>query len=92
MYSVSPRDREKYCLRVLLLHVPGATCYADLRTYDGVCHDSFQAACIARGLLDDDQEWDRALSEAISLLMSRQCRQLFVTIMTHCQPNEPGVL
>ena len=92
MYSVSPKDQEKYCLRVLLLHVPGATCYADLRTFQGVCHDSFQAACIARGLLDDDQEWDRALSEAISLLMPRQCRQLFVTILTHCQPAEPGVL
>ena len=80
MYSVSPRDREKYCLRVLLLHVPGATSYEHLRSYNGVTHDTFQAACIARGLLDDDQEWDRALSEAVSLLMPRQCRQLFATV------------
>ena len=42
--------------------------------------------------LEDDQEWDRALADAVALLMPRQCRQLFVTILTHCQPSEPHVL
>ena len=92
MYSVSPRDREKYCLRLLLLHVRGATSYEDLRSVNGVVCGSFQEACIAKGLLDDDQEWDRAIEEAISLLMPRQCRQLFVTILTHCQPADPKAL
>ena len=55
-------------------------------------YDTFQQACIARGLLDDDGEWNRALSEAVSLLMPKQCRQLFVTILTHCHPAEPNVL
>ena len=92
MYSASPRDREKYCLRTLLLHVTGPTSYEDLQTYNGVVYGSFSEACIARGLMDDDQEWDRALREAITLLMPRQCRQLFVTILTHCNPSEPNLL
>ena len=66
--------------------------FEDLRTHNGNVYGTFQEACIARGLMEDDQEWDRALTEAIALLMPRQCRQLFVTILTHCQPSEPGVL
>ena len=31
MYTASPRDREKFALRCLLLHVPGATSYQHLR-------------------------------------------------------------
>ena len=69
MYSVSPRDREKYCLRLLLLHVRGATSYEDLRSVNGVVLGSFQEACIAKGLMENDQEWDRAIQEAISLWM-----------------------
>ena len=92
MYTVSANDRERYALRCLLLHVKGATSYEDVRTYNDVVHNSFHEACIARGLLEDDREWDRALSEAVLLMMPRQCRQLFVTILTHCQPSEPLVL
>ena len=92
MYSASPRDREKFCLRSLLLHVRGASSYADLKTYNGVVYDTFQEACLARGLLENDGEWDRALSEGVALLMPQQCRQLFVTIMTHCQPSDPKQL
>ena len=36
MYTASPRDREKFALRCLLLHVPGATSYQHLRTYNDV--------------------------------------------------------
>ena len=92
MYSFSPLDREKFALRCLLLHVRGATCYEDLRTYNNILYGTFQEACLARGLLEDDREWDRALSDAVALRMPRQCRQLFVTILTHCQPSEPLIL
>ncbi|CEP09067.1 hypothetical protein, partial, partial [Parasitella parasitica] len=47
MYTVSPRDIEKYHLRLLLLHVPGATSYESLRTVNGVLHNTFQAAARA---------------------------------------------
>jgi hypothetical protein len=70
MYYVPPIQIERFHLRLLLLHVPGATCFADLRTThrgtpDEVVHPTFKAACIARGLLEDDDEWDRCLSEGV---------------------------
>ena len=51
MYTASPLDREKFALRCLLLHVKGATCFADLRKHDDVQYETFQEACIARSLL-----------------------------------------
>ena len=56
MYSISPTDPEKFYLRSLLLHVPGATCYDDLKMVDGLLVDSFREACIERHLLTDDND------------------------------------
>ncbi len=42
----------------------GATSYKHLRTVDGIEHDTFKYACIAMGLLVDDNEWHQALEEA----------------------------
>jgi hypothetical protein len=72
MYFVRPSDMERFCLRTLLHHVPGATCWEDLRTTRDahgirVVHDTFQAACQARGLLQDDAEWFKCMEEAASV-------------------------
>ena len=50
---------ERYCLRLLLHHQPGATSYADLKTVNGAAHATFQAAAVALGLLEDDAEMDK---------------------------------
>jgi hypothetical protein len=56
VYSVSPKNSEKYCLCILLHHIPGATSFEYLRTVDGVTVTSFKEACIHRQLLFDDRE------------------------------------
>ncbi len=43
---------------MLLNYVKGATSYEHLQTVDGRKHDIFKDACIAMGLLVDDNEWD----------------------------------
>ncbi|KAF5177418.1 hypothetical protein FRX31_032995, partial [Thalictrum thalictroides] len=53
-----------YYLRILLNHVKGAKDYKDLRTYNGVTYNTFKEACMARGLLDDDGEWNYGLRYA----------------------------
>jgi hypothetical protein len=63
-YFVQPSKGERYYLRVLLTHVAGATCFEDLRTTHRphtpttVVHPTFKVAYLARGLLEDDAEWD----------------------------------
>ncbi len=64
MYFVQPLEGERYYLQVLLTHVVGATCFEDLRTTHRphtpttVVHPTFKATWLARGLLQDDAEWD----------------------------------
>ena len=64
------------------------TSYEDLRTWDGVVHQKFKSACIACGLLDSDEQWDRSLMEAEQWQGGFQLWGLFVCILLHCQPAD----
>jgi hypothetical protein len=61
MYYAHATSGECYYLRILLNCVKGATSYEYLRTVDGTKHNTFKDACIAMGLLVDDNEWNQAL-------------------------------
>lgn len=78
MYTVHlGSDPERFCLRLLLLHVAGAQSFEDLKTVNGQIYDTFQKAAQVLGLWEDDTTWDVTLSEAASEKMPRQMRQLF---------------
>jgi len=89
IYAVSPREVEKFHLRLLLYHVPGAQSFQDLRTVDGAVLPSFQAAARRRGLLNDDGEWEHCLREAVSYQAPFSLRQLFAIILCFCEPAQP---
>ena len=91
IYSVSPREGERYYLRTLLLHVPGAKSFKDLRTVDNVTHNSFREACVAKGLLADDTEWKRCLQDAFRSRFE-PLTKLFATILAHCELSDPKSL
>jgi hypothetical protein len=83
---VSPSQPELYYLRVLLAQVKGATSFHDLLTTNKgtaqeVVHGSFKDACVARGLLERDDEWHDCMEEAKSCASPRQIRALFATIL-----------
>ena len=84
--------RDLFYLRMLLTIVTGPTSFANLRTFGGVEHATNQLACFARGLVDDDTEWDNAMEEAALLKSAVALRQLFVVILTSCGPKDAGVL
>lgn len=87
MYSVSPSDSERYHLRLILLHVVGATSFEDMRTFNNMIYPTFKAAATARGLILDDLEWQSALEEASSFQMPYQLRQLFAYICIFQSPS-----
>ncbi len=70
MYYAHPTSGECYYLQMLLNCIKGATSYKHLRTVDGIEHNTFKDACIAMGLLANDNEWHQPLEEA-SLWASR---------------------
>lgn len=49
---------------MLLTRRKGAISFRDLRTIDGTEHQSFKDACYVMGLLEDDNEYIEAITEA----------------------------
>ena len=64
LYSIHPTQVQLYSLRLLLNHVQGPSGFEDIRTVDGVTHDSFQSAAIARKLVKNDKMWIDCMVEA----------------------------
>ena len=92
LYFVNPRDIQRYCLRLVLLKVRGATSFEDLRIVNGTMHADFRSAALAHGLLEDDEEWSTCLSEYAQVHNPRQLRHLFATILVFCNPSFPRSL
>ena len=65
MFFVPPTGGERFYLRTLLTVVKGAKSFDDLCRYNSEePFPTFHAACLARGLLEDDGEWNQCLTEA----------------------------
>jgi hypothetical protein len=76
---VSPRDPERFALYLLMKHFPGDDKH--LITVDGHICESFGDAARRRGLLEDNQVWEKILKEAANSLNPSQMRQLFANIL-----------
>jgi hypothetical protein len=89
MYYAQPTAGECFYLRLLLTAVKGPTSYENLCTFQNIVIPSFREACLARGLLENDQEWLQCWEEAKSMAAGRQLRELFITILHDCAPSDP---
>uniref|UniRef100_A0A8C5PX79 ATP-dependent DNA helicase n=1 Tax=Leptobrachium leishanense TaxID=445787 RepID=A0A8C5PX79_9ANUR len=87
MYSVNMNsDVERFCLRLLLLHVKGATSFENIRTVGGVQFPTFKEAAQKLGLFQDEELWDLTLHEASSEMMPQLLRELFAHICALASP------
>ena len=94
MYFIKPTAGEVFYLRTLLSVTKGATSFADLRRVPGHPDPlpTFHAACLARGLLQDDGEWRVCLVEASEMHTGTRLRHLFVTLLLFGEPSQPDAL
>ena len=94
MYFIKPTAGELYYLRTLLTIVKGATSFEDLRRAPGHAQPlpTFHAACLARGLLEDDGEWRICLQEASLMQTGTRLRQLFATLLLFTDVSQPAIL
>ncbi len=92
MYQAAPSSGERFYLRLLLTAVTGAQSFQHLRTVNNVECATFKEACIAMGLLENDNEWRQCLQEAAIMQSGAQLRSLFVTLLLFCQPAKPDEL
>lgn len=88
MYYTPPTAGERFYLRLLLTISKGATSFDELRHP----YPTFYEACHARGLLEDDGEWEQCLLEASEIQVGQRLRHLFATILLFCHPSDPARL
>ncbi len=89
LYTVSVRQVERHCLRLLLINVKGATSFQHLQTVDGVESPTFKLAAIALNLLEDDRVCENTMTEAATYQMPYELRQLSVYICLYRNPADP---
>jgi hypothetical protein len=93
MFFIPPTAGEWFYLQTLLTVVKGAKSFDDLCRYNSdEPYPTFHAACIARGLLEDDGEWSQCLKEASLMQTGTQLRHLFMTILLFYTPSQPDQL
>ncbi|UYV76412.1 hypothetical protein LAZ67_14000329 [Cordylochernes scorpioides] len=88
VYTVHPTNAECYYLRLLLFHIRGPCSFQSLRTVEGVIHTTFQMACKALGLLEDDSHWNETLKEASICRNAASVRALFSTMLIFCHMSD----
>ncbi|KAJ1288125.1 hypothetical protein BS78_02G065900 [Paspalum vaginatum] len=92
IYYAHPASGDRYYMRILLNMMKGCKSFKDIRTVNGVVHQTYKSACYALGLLDDDKEWDDCIKEASYWASAAQMRQLFCTILLFCEVLDTGKL
>ena len=92
VYTVSPHQKEKFYLRLLLFQIPGAKSFEDLKTVESVVHPTYESAAEALGLTQNDSEWENCLAEANQFRKPKQMRLLFSIILVFCSPASPHEL
>lgn len=94
MVYVTPTAGERFYLRILLTVARGPQSFEDLRRYSRDCPpcDTFYEACVRRGLLENDGEWEECLREACDIRSGFSLRQLFSTLLLFSDPHYPGRL
>ncbi|XP_021991125.1 ATP-dependent DNA helicase pif1-like [Helianthus annuus] len=64
--------------------------FDDIKTVDGKIYPTFKDACLARGLLDDDNEYIIAMKEASTWSTSDFLRTFFVMLLMSNSISRPG--
>ncbi|GFY64080.1 ATP-dependent DNA helicase [Trichonephila inaurata madagascariensis] len=89
IYCTHPGNAECYYLRLLLHKIPGPASFTALKIVAGVVQPSFQAACKALGLLEDDVHWNSTSEKASISEYLNKIRELFAIILVFCQVGDP---
>ena len=77
MTNVSPKDSERFHLKLLLNRVKDSTSFEDLRTCNGKTYDTFKEAAIELGLVETDREIYKIFDEAVTIMMPKQLHHFF---------------
>ena len=75
--AVSPKDSERFQLKLILNHIRGATSYHELRTFDDITYNTFKETANAMNLVNDDAHVINIFKEAVEVMMPKELRHFF---------------
>ncbi|GJX66620.1 DNA helicase [Tanacetum coccineum] len=75
--------------RMLLCHQKGCRSFLEIRKVNDIVYPTCRAACQTLGLLEDDQEWENTMKEAVCTATPAELQILFAYILTFCQVTDP---
>ncbi|KAK3933230.1 ATP-dependent DNA helicase [Frankliniella fusca] len=83
---------ELFYLRMLLMNIPGATSFQDLKTVQGIEQDSYFDACKLHGLAKDNLLPNQIISELATIMTPSCLRYNFAMVLKWCLPERPDLL
>ena len=89
VYTVHFSNAECFYMRLLLFHIKGPTSFDYLRTVNEIICGTFREACIIHGLLENDNQWDNTINDAVLLKSPIKLRNLFAIMITMCNVSNP---
>uniref|UniRef100_A0ABD2WQX7 ATP-dependent DNA helicase n=1 Tax=Trichogramma kaykai TaxID=54128 RepID=A0ABD2WQX7_9HYME len=74
---VSPKDNERFFLKLILNRVKGVTSFKDIRTYENITYNTYKETAIAMGLIETDKQIFKIFEEACTIMLPYQLRKYF---------------
>jgi len=78
---VSPKDSERYHLKLILNRSKGAQSFEQLRTHEGTIYAAYKEAAYAIGLIENDKNIFETFEEACSITLPQQLRIYFINFL-----------
>ena len=92
VFTVKQRQNKCFCLRLLLVNMKGPFSFQGIHKVNGEQYPTYKDACLALGLLEDDNQWECMLAEAGLNCTAKQIRLLFAIVLTTCFPARAETL
>lgn len=89
VYTIHPNNHECYYLRMLLHVIKGSTSFEYLKTVNRVIYETYQAPCLALGLLENDNHWYDTLTEVCVNSSALKLRELYAIMLVFCSVSKP---
>nr|GFA26930.1 DNA helicase [Tanacetum cinerariifolium] len=86
---VHPASGNLFYQRMLLCHQKGCQGFPGIRTVNDIVYPTCRTACKALGLLQDDQDCEIPLEEAVLTATRAELRALFAHILAFCEVSDP---
>ena len=86
IFFISPRQRERYYLRLLLLNRKGYTSFQSMRTVNGIVCSTYQEACLRINLICNNDEYNVVMEEVANNVVSISAIiDFFALLLIHCE-------